>query len=89
MRRMGQYTQIGLFGRPFSIDFDLVAYKELKVQGSLGQRWTSWSRAIRMLSGGLVKAEPIISDVLPLREWKTGFEKFRRKEAVKVVLKPE
>jgi len=89
VRRMGQYTQIGLFGRTFSIDFDLVAYKELKVRGSLGQRWTSWNIAVKMLSRGLVKAEPLISDVLPLHEWKIGFEKFRRKEAVKVILKPE
>jgi len=89
VRRMGQYTQIGLFGRTFSIDFDLVAYKELKVRGSLGQRWTSWNIAVKMLSRGLVKAEPLISDVLPLHEWKIGFEKFRRKEAIKVILKPE
>jgi L-iditol 2-dehydrogenase len=89
VRRGGQYTQIGLVGRSFSLDFDLVAYKEITVRGSLGQRWTSWKMALKMLSGGLVKAEPLISDVLPISQWETGFQKARRKEGIKIILKPE
>jgi len=89
VRRGGQYTQIGLTGRPFSLDFDLVAYKELVVKGSLGQRWTSWKIGLKMLSKGLVKTEPLISDVLPLSQWEIGFRKVRMKEGVKVLLKPE
>ncbi|RLI01575.1 alcohol dehydrogenase [Candidatus Bathyarchaeota archaeon] len=89
VRRMGQYTQLGLTGRPFSLDFDLVAYKEIIVRGMLGQRWTSWNRGLKMLSKGLVKTEPLISDVLPLSQWEIGFQKFRRKEGIKVILKPE
>jgi len=89
VRRGGQYTQIGLTGRPFSLDFDLVAYKELIVRGSLGQRWTSWKIGLKMLSKGLVKTEPLVSDVLPLSQWEIGFQKVRRKEGIKVILKPE
>jgi len=89
VRRGGQYTQIGLTGRSFSLDFDLVAYKELIVRGSLGQRWTSWKIGLKMLSKGLVKAEPLISDVLPLSQWEIGFQKVRMKEGIKVLLKPE
>ena len=89
VRRGGQYTQIGLTGRPFDLDFDLIAYKELIVRGSLGQRWTSWRIALKMLSEGLVKSEPLISDVLPLSKWETGFQKARSKEGIKIILKPE
>jgi len=89
VRRGGQYTQIGLTGKPFNLDFDLVAYKELIVRGSLGQRWTSWKTALKMLSKGLVKTEPLISDVLPLSQWEIGFRKVRMKEGIKVILKPE
>ena len=89
VRRMGQYTQLGLTGRSFSLDFDLVAYKEIIVRGMLGQRWTSWNRGLKMLSKGLVKTEPLISDVLPLSQWEIGFQKFRRKEGIKIILKPE
>jgi len=89
VRRGGQYTQIGLVGGPFSLDFGLIAYKEVTVRGSLGQRWTSWRTALRMLSDGLVRAKPLISDVLPLSKWEMGFQKARRKEGVKIILKPE
>ena len=89
VRRGGQYTQIGLTGRPFDLDFDLVAYKEITVRGSLGQRWTSWNIGLKILSKGLIKTEPLISDVLPLSRWETGFRKVRNKEGVKVILKPE
>jgi len=89
VRRGGQYTQIGLTGREFNLDFDLIAYKEITVRGSLGQRWTSWRIGLKMLSKGLVKTEPLISDVLPLSRWERGFQKVRSKEGIKVILKPE
>jgi len=89
VRRGGQYTQIGLTGRPFNLDFDLIAYKEIIVRGSLGQRWTSWKIGLKMLSKGLVKTEPLISDVLPLSRWEIGFQKARKKEGIKIILKPE
>jgi len=89
VRRGGQYTQIGLVGREFNLDFDLIAYKEITVRGSLGQRWTSWRIGLKMLSNGSVKTEPLISDVLPLSQWETGFRKVRSKEGIKVILKPE
>jgi len=89
VRRGGQYTQIGLTGRPFSLDFDIIAYKEIIVRGSLGQRWTSWKIGLKMLSEGLVKTEPLISDVLPISQWEIGFQKARKKEGIKIILKPE
>jgi len=88
VRRGGRYTQIGLAGRSFDLDFDTVAYKELIITGSLGQRWISWGRSLKLLADGLVKAEPLVSDVLPLTEWKTGFTKVEKKEGLKVILTP-
>jgi len=88
LRRGGRYTQIGLAGRAFDIDFDAVAYKEMTIRGSIGQKWTSWNRALKLLESGLVKAEPLVSDVLPITKWETGFTKMETKESVKVVLTP-
>ena len=89
VRRMGQYTQIGLTGRGFELDFDTVAYKELTLRGCLGQRWVFWRQGLRLLSEGLVKTEELISDVLPLAQWETGFRKVENKEGLKIILKPE
>jgi len=89
VRRGGRYTQIGLTGHAFEMDFDTIAYKEVTVKGSLGQRWTCWKRGIRLLSEGLVKTEPLISDILPLSQWETGFRKMENKEGLKIILRPE
>lgn len=88
VRRRGQYTQIGLAGAPFEVDFATIAYKELKVTGSLGQKWTAWERALALLAEGKVVTRPLISHVLPLSQWERGFELFESKEGMKVVLTP-
>ena len=85
----GSYTQIGLSGHPFQLDFDTIAYKELTIKGSLGQRWTAWKKGLKLLERGLVKTEPLISDVLPLSQWQEGFRKVEKKEGLKIILNPE
>jgi len=87
-RRCGRYLQIGLFSRPFELDLALVAYKELRVFGSLGQRWSAWRRALTLLEEGRVRTRPLVTDIMPLSAWREAFERFERKEAIKVVLQP-
>jgi len=89
VRRGGRYTQIGLTGQAFELDFDTVAYKEITVRGSLGQRWTSWRLGLKLLDKGLIKTEELVSDILPLSQWETGFRKVENKEGLKIVLEPE
>jgi L-iditol 2-dehydrogenase len=88
VRKQGRYTQIGLFGRPVTVDLELIAYKELCVTGSFAQKWTSWKRALDLLRRGMVRLEPLISDVLPLSAWEEGFAKLERKEGLKILLEP-
>jgi L-iditol 2-dehydrogenase len=89
VRIRGQYTQQGLFGGPITLDFQKVAYKELKVAGSFNQQWTSWERALRYLQEGTVQTRPLVSDILPLRRWQEGFARYEGRQATKVVLIPE
>jgi L-iditol 2-dehydrogenase len=88
-RRGGQYTQVGLFSSPFELQFDLIAYKELRVCGSLGQQWTSWKRALALMAQGLVDTKPLVSHILPLGEWREAFRLFEERQALKIVLKPD
>jgi len=87
-RRCGRYLQIGLFSHPCELDLALVAYKELRVFGSLGQRWSAWHRALALLERGLVQTRPLVSDIMPLSEWQEAFDRFERKQAIKIVLQP-
>jgi L-iditol 2-dehydrogenase len=89
VKKQGKYTQIGLFGRPFPVDFEKIAYKEIQVTGSLSQHWVSWNRALLLMAEGKVRLKPLISDIMPLTEWKIAFEKFEAREGVKIVLDPK
>jgi len=42
----------------------------------------------RLLEARLVELEPLISDVLPLTEWRTAVERFERREGIKTVFDP-
>jgi L-iditol 2-dehydrogenase len=88
VRKQGRYTQIGLFGRPVTVDWERIVYKELRVTGSFSQRWTAWKRALALLEMGAVRPKSLISDVLPLSAWEEGFRKLERKEGLKVLLEP-
>lgn len=87
-RRGGQYAQIGLFGKPVSWDLEQVCYKELTVTGSNASVPSAWERALKLMAGGYVRAEPLISSVLPLTEWRAAFDAFERRDGLKTVLQP-
>ncbi len=89
IRRQGQFTQIGLFGRPVTLDFETICFKELRVTGSFGSRWDSWRTALDLLSSGKVKAKALVSHQIPLADWQRAFEMFEKKEGLKLVLIPE
>jgi len=88
-RRQGKYTQVGLFGKPITLDFERIAYKELKVTGTISQRWTAWKRALRLMAQQKVDLKSVISDKFPLTEWKSAFDKFEAKEGLKILLDPK
>lgn len=89
LRRGGKYTQIGLIGREFPLAFDTIAYKELQVTGSLGQRWISWKRALTLMANGDIEMNALITDVFPISQWETAFQKHDDKSGIKIMLTPE
>jgi L-iditol 2-dehydrogenase len=88
IRKQGQYVQIGLHGKPFVVDFDLLAFKDVRLIGSFSSSMRSWDRALRLVQDGIVRLRPIISTALPLGEWERGFSMAGAREALKVVIHP-
>lgn len=88
LRRRGQYTQIGLFGKPLTVDVNQVVLKEIIMHGSYSSSWTSWKKAQELIGQKRIQLAPLVSDILPLSEWQQGFEKCRNKESMKVLLCP-
>lgn len=87
-RRRGQYTQIGLVGEPFELDFSLIAYKELRVGGALGQTWAAWKRSLDLLKRGEVDTRSLVTHILPLAQWREAFQLVQENRGVKIVLQP-
>ena len=40
------------------------------------------------MSAGKVNTKILVSDVMPITDWKIAFDKFERKEGLKLVLTP-
>lgn len=88
IRKKGKFTQMGLFGKPIEIDFEQIAYKELQVTGFFTQKWTAWEKALRLLGQGKIQTKPLVTERLPMTEWRKCFEKKEKGEAIKTVLYP-
>ena len=68
IKKRGQLIQIGLFGKPITIDYEKICYKEIRLTGSLGQRSVSWEKAIQLVSQQKIFLGPLISHVLPISD---------------------
>ncbi len=88
VKKGGKYTQIGLFGKPITLDFEKVAVKELKVTGVQSQRWTAWERALKLLAAGKIKLEPLVTGEFSLDGWEKAFKAFESKQGLKIVMYP-
>jgi L-iditol 2-dehydrogenase len=87
LKHQGQYTQIGIFGKPISFDLDQVLYREIRLTGSFSQKFTGWEQALALCAQGKVQAAPLITHTFPLTDWEHAFDLFERGEAIKVVFK--
>jgi len=43
---------------------------------------------MNIIAHGGLNLEPLVSDILPLSQWKDAFVKFQNKEGYKILLKP-
>lgn len=86
LRPLGQYIQVGHFGRDITLPFDLVAFRQITVRGSVGYTAATWTRAMKLLAQGRIRLGDLITHRLPLERWEEGFALAERKAAGKVLL---
>jgi L-iditol 2-dehydrogenase len=89
IKKRGRFVLVGIYGRPFELDFDQILYKELVVKGMFSHKYEAWEKAISLAAQGLIKAKPLITDILPLSEWEKGFRRFAERKALKVIFEPQ
>jgi len=88
VRKGGSYTQFGLFSKPIQIDFDQIAYKEVRTTGVFSHKWSSWETALKLIASGRLLTKPLVTHIFPITEWQQGFDAMQKKTGVKIVLTP-
>jgi L-iditol 2-dehydrogenase len=86
--RGARYVQVGVFGRDVCVPLDNVFRKELIMTSGSASTPRSWRRALALIEGRRVELEPLVSEVLPLREWQRVFSDLRQCKGIKVVFDP-
>jgi L-iditol 2-dehydrogenase len=89
LRPLGRYTQVGICGREIQFPIDQIFYKQLKVTGSICYTAKSWERVMKIFAQGRVRLNDMISEKLPISQWREAFELCTSKRSLKVLLYPE
>lgn len=88
VRKGGRVALGGIFHRLSEIDPAKVVRKELKIFGSFCYSWMDFSECIKLLSNKKVETKKVITHTLPLEKVEEGIKLIKRKQAIKVMLKP-
>jgi L-iditol 2-dehydrogenase len=87
VKKTGKVVLIGLVGpAAVPVPWNTILYKELDVAGCFSSPPSSWNLALaaeREEAGKLIR---LVSAILPLEQWETGFEMMRKGEVVKILI---
>lgn len=89
VRPLGRFVQVGHLGKDLRVPWDYIAFRQLRVEGSVGYTRATWTQTMRILEQGKLRVSNTISHSFPLSSWKEGFDLVEQKQAVKVLLTPE
>jgi L-iditol 2-dehydrogenase len=88
LKRGGRLVQIGLRGAPVTVPWDEICFRELTVTSGFASTAASWRRAMGLLADGEVAVAPLVTEVVPLRDWARAFDASRAGAGVKYVIDP-
>ena len=88
IRPLGRLTQVGHFGQEITLPYDLVAFRQIRITGSVEYTADSWRRSLQILAEGWIALADLITQRLPLSRWQEGFRAFEEGTELKVLLMP-
>ncbi len=89
VRRLGRVCAIGISGKDeVTIPYDRGIFKAIRYDFCFSSSWTAWEHSMGLISKGLLKAERLITHVMPLEKWDEAFHLLENLEAAKVILLP-
>ena len=87
-RKGGTIVQLGLFGRPITVNYSQITFREVNVIGSFAHTWTSFDRALDLMAKKIIDIQPLVSGILSLEQWEQAFGRLEGGDGVKIMLSP-
>jgi L-iditol 2-dehydrogenase len=88
LRPTGQYTQVAICGREIQVPIDQIFYKQLTVRGSVCYTAKTWERMMNIFAQGRIRLGDLISEQLPISDWRKAFDLCMGKRGLKVLMYP-
>jgi 2-desacetyl-2-hydroxyethyl bacteriochlorophyllide A dehydrogenase len=89
VKNTGTVVTIGTFNRPVSFNpFFRMTRREIKLVSTMGRTWETWRRMVQLIEADKLTLQPFISRILPLEEYREGFELVKAGQVMKVLLQP-
>jgi len=88
LKKLGIFTQIGLFGSHANVDLNAFCFKEITYYGCLSKTNWSWRRTVELLGTGTLPLEKLISHIFTLDQWQEAFNIADQKAGNKIFFKP-
>ncbi len=89
VRPGGQITKVGWFMKTTNSSLDALVRKNIRLQGSFSHTHRMWQECIDLIASRKINVKTMISKILPLADWRQGFDLCFKRQALKVILKPK
>jgi threonine dehydrogenase-like Zn-dependent dehydrogenase len=89
IRKLGRFVEFSVFGHEVTADWSIISdRKQLDLYGAhLGPY--CYPLTIAAIADGRLPSEGVVTDILPLSEWKAGFDKMKKGDgSIKIILRP-
>ena len=88
VKKRGQVTIIGIFGRPVEVPMTQVVRREITLSGAYDAKPENFDQSIRLAKSGAVKVKELITHRLPLEKAGEAFEAAKSRVGCKVEFIP-
>jgi L-iditol 2-dehydrogenase len=88
VKKRGQVTVIGIFGRPVEVPMTQVVRREITISGAYDAKPENFDQSLRMAKSGSVKVEELITHRFPFDKAKEAFEVAKSRVGCKIEFIP-
>ena len=89
IRPMGTHLQVAMYAGIKSFRMDALFEKEVSYIPTNSTATSTWPLTLKLLEEGKLHMEPFVSKILPLSQWRDGFDAAINKTVFKAVLIPD